>query len=334
MKRVLILLLLAGALFACRRQAEQKSTAGANAATAGERSPILQINEFSRSNADFKSFISQHYADILKAAGGAKILSRLFDQYVEQEIVLYKARREGFAVGDDEVRQFVEQIKKDAKTASADPQQIRDQLTAQKYLYFRVYQEIQVTPQEVDAHYNGHIEEYRKSEEILLQQIMVRDHGEAVRLRSELLASPGRFEEIARRESKSPEASSGGQLGYFEKGVLPKEMESIVFALQVGEISPITETPYGFHIFRVTKIKKRRLLAFANVAQEIREKLLSDKLHAAYRDFMAAARRELTVTPRTTNLYFAYVQPNPNEVNHEAETQLPAAGPAAPAGQL
>ncbi len=332
MKRAWILLLLVGLAPMCRRPAGEKSAA-ATATDDGGRRVVLQIGDVSRSNDDFQRFLRQQYASALPADASPQLLSRLFDRFTEQELLLFQANRDGITVSEEETRAATARLPADARAAAVDPQQISAQLVVEKVLYYRVYRDIRVEPREVEAYYNQHIDDYRKSEEVQLQQIVVRDHDKAVRLRSELLNAPGRFEEIARRESVSPEAASGGQMGYFERGVLPTEMENIVFALQVNEISPITETPYGFHIFKVTRIKKKRLLAFASVSGEIRDQLLAEKLRDASRDFLSGLRQQLPVTLRTGNLHFAYVPPQTNEVNHEPQRPSPVPGPAAPAGR-
>ena len=71
-------------------------------------------------------------------------------------------------------------------------------------------------------------------------------------------------------------------MGFFEKGMLPQEMEEVVFSLKVNEISPIVESPYGFHLFKVTRKRKSRMQLLAAVKDEIKSKLLSAKLTAAY----------------------------------------------------
>ena len=94
---------------------------------------------------------------------------------------------------------------------------------------------------------------------------MVNDREKLLKIRSELLKQPSRFEEIARSESISPEAANGGAMGFFEKGMLPQEMEEVVFSLKVNEISPIVESPYGFHLFKVTQKRKARMQLLADV---------------------------------------------------------------------
>ena len=95
-------------------------------------------------------------------------------------------------------------------------------------------------------------------------------------------------------------------MGFFEKGVLPKEMEDVVFSLKTGEISPVVESPYGFHIFKVTQKKKQRLLTLAMVQNEIQNRLLSEKHNSAYDHFLDQVQSELSLKVVYDNLYFTY----------------------------
>jgi peptidyl-prolyl cis-trans isomerase D len=50
-------------------------------------------------------------------------------------------------------------------------------------------------------------------------------------------------------------AEAGGDLGYVERGTLPKELEVAAFGLKAGEISEPVRTSFGFHIVKLTELK-------------------------------------------------------------------------------
>ena len=279
-------------------------------AAAVENKVVLVIADVSLTNRDLKNFIKLQYSDVFKQKNTDKLLSRLFDVFCEQQIICFKANQDNIQVGDDEIDEYLKEIQSRRRDLDIDREMIRNVLKVQKYLLAKAYRDIEVSDGEVARFYETNLREFQKKEEIQLFQIMVKDREKLLGIRSELLNKPSRFEEIARSQSVSPEAANGGAMGFFEKGMLPKEMEEVVFSLNVNEISPIVESPYGFHLFKITQKKKSRMLLLAAVKDEIRSKLLSGKLSVAYEEFLMKLREEVPARIDQKNLYFTYIKSN------------------------
>jgi peptidyl-prolyl cis-trans isomerase SurA len=70
------------------------------------------------------------------------------------------------------------------------------------------------------------------------------------------LVTGGDFEKIAKRESQdSASAVMGGDLGWNRRGAMLPSFDQMMFALPPGQISPIVETTYGYHIIRVDRVQ-------------------------------------------------------------------------------
>ena len=79
------------------------------------------------------------------------------------------------------------------------------------------------------------------------QKDSVRRRAEATRAR----VTPANFAQIAGQTNDDPTAKArGGSLGLFGSGDMVKEFEQAVRGLQPGQISPLVETPFGYHIIR------------------------------------------------------------------------------------
>jgi peptidyl-prolyl cis-trans isomerase C len=74
------------------------------------------------------------------------------------------------------------------------------------------------------------------------------------------------FEEIAKTRSQDPGSSvKGGDLGLTARGRMVKPFEDAAFALKPGELSPVVETQFGFHIIKVDERKPAGIRSFDEV---------------------------------------------------------------------
>ncbi|MBU1018237.1 protein translocase subunit SecD [Patescibacteria group bacterium] len=78
---------------------------------------------------------------------------------------------------------------------------------------------------------------------------------EAKQLLKEVQADPDRFAELAKEHSDCTSAPSGGDLGFFGTGQMAPAFEDTAFGLEVGEISDVVETEFGYHIIKTTDKK-------------------------------------------------------------------------------
>ena len=72
----------------------------------------------------------------------------------------------------------------------------------------------------------------------------VRQLAESIRAR----ITPQNFAALARQHGQDGTAEQGGYLGVFGRGDMVPEFEAAVLALRPGEISPVIQTQFGYHI--------------------------------------------------------------------------------------
>ena len=265
---------------------------------------ILTINNKQFTNKDVKEYIKSRHSDLKIIESNPRVASRIFNTFVEHKMVMYMVGLEDIPVVRSEIDSYLRD--RHLSLEMIEDQTVIDGVKAQKYLDLKLYKDIDVTDAEIREYYNKNLDQYRRSSEVLLHEIVVKERDKAYEILKALNKSPESFAEIAKKESISRYAKNGGQMGYFEKGTLPKDMEDVVFALDRHTISPVVDSPYGYHIFKVTKIKTERLLFLEKVKDDIKNKLLSDKLRWAYEDFLSQLKKQLKVTIKYPALYFTY----------------------------
>src|SRR4030095_14947475 len=81
--------------------------------------------------------------------------------------------------------------------------------------------------------------------------------AKAEELLAQVKKAPDSFAEVAKKNSQDPgSAAQGGDLDFFGRGAMTKPFEDADFALKArGEISPVVESEFGFHIIKLTDVK-------------------------------------------------------------------------------
>ena len=122
------------------------------------------------------------------------------------------------------------------------------------------------------------------------------------------------FEVLARQYSDdSASAASGGDLGYISKGQMIEEFEEALFSMDVGEVSEIVETQYGFHIIKVFDRQEEYIQKFDEVEESINAYLLNLHKMEKWEDFIFSLIEEVNIE------YFKDVEGTLNSIEEESE---------------
>ncbi|MGB9005942.1 MAG: peptidyl-prolyl cis-trans isomerase [Candidatus Aminicenantales bacterium] len=304
------LLALAGP--ACRRDKGSSAGAAAPRETAPKKSLlILQVGESSYSGSDFDSYI-RHTLGQMEEPLSASTLSRLYDRFCEDKLILEQARQQHIGLTEEEMKKYLVKVKgqlepaKRTEFSDSDLKSLRDKLLADKYTYLLV-KDIAVSDEEIKAFYEGHKSDFLQPERFEVYQILVESEEKAVEVLDNVRGrTVEEFQAMARRISIGPEAERGGRLGVFSPGQLPFEIERVVLSLPEGQISQVVESSYGYHIFLLNKRFEPEIVPLDKAAPGIRLKLLDRKISLAVSDHLAELKKRLDWKTLTQNLSFSY----------------------------
>jgi len=277
----------------------------------GEGGPVvLQVAGSAYDSSDFRKYVQDAFG---KGKLSNVSLSRLFDRFTEEKLLLEAARRQGLTLTREEKKEYLAKIAAEsppddaeAMTAESPDGPVFDRVLIEKYSY-QFIKGIHVSDEEVHSFYEEHKKDYLLPERVKASQVLLKTENKAVEARRLLEgASEEAFRKTAREESAGPEAFKGGEMGIFKIGDLPYEMEKVIFALDEGLLSPVFESSYGFHIFRVDRKFPPQLLSEEEASPSIRTKVLDAKIKDALASHMEELKSSLIWNSHPSKLFFEY----------------------------
>jgi peptidyl-prolyl cis-trans isomerase D len=162
------------------------------------------------------------------------------------------------------------------------------------YSVAEILPKVKITDDEVQQYYEENKAQFegsqqRRAKHILFLTDSGMTEGEvsdvkklAESVREEVIKTPKKFDELAKEYSKDTEsAKKGGDLGFFSRGMMVKEFDETVFDMNVGDVSPLVKTQFGFHIIALTEIKGDEV-TFDSVKAQIKGEILYSKAQQIY----------------------------------------------------
>lgn len=107
--------------------------------------------------------------------------------------------------------------------------------------------------------------------------------------------TPDNFADLARLHSDCPSSTAGGDLGWFRRGDMVKEFEDVAFALDVGDISDIVKTQFGFHLVYLLEREEDARLTFDEARPQIISILKEQKSAGYLQDWVEELRKRAEV---------------------------------------
>jgi peptidyl-prolyl cis-trans isomerase C len=186
----------------------------------------------------------------------------------------------------------------------------RKQLEYDKLLESQWAAKATVTDNDANEYYATHPKEFEIPEQVQASHILIStkptdpnaDPNQvkaAAREKAEKLLQQIKdgadFAALAKENSSCPSAKDGGDLGLFSRGMMVKPFEGAAFALQVGQVSDVVETDFGYHIIKVTDRKEAGVTPFEEAKAGIIDNLTKKKRDAVAREYIQSLRQKATI---------------------------------------
>jgi hypothetical protein len=299
-------------LISCKENRSITNSSGLDPQEAKKDYIILRVEDTIYFNADFVRFLKLSLGDEYDTLSTLS-LSRLIDNFIEEKLLLAEARNQEIVLTWEEKKEFLAKHSSDSAMEEESwpmgdegAELLFDQLLVEKYTYALV-KDIQVDEEEIQQYYSEHKREFLLPERVKVSQILLPSEEKAVEILESLKeGDPENFRKLAKAQSVGVEASRGGEMGVFEMGQLPEEMEKAIFALKEGEVSPVLESSYGYHIFRLDSRYEPELISPDRASSSIEIKILSQKVKNRISQHIENLKNSLEWEFYMQNLYFPY----------------------------
>jgi peptidyl-prolyl cis-trans isomerase C len=239
----------------------------------------------------------------------------LLQQYINRLLLWQEAVALGISVSDSLVQAFfldyqeamggkdvISQALESVGIGKDDViQSIQRDLVIRSFLETHFMVDTTVEENEVLEFYNQNMDQIRKPDSVRARHILLvirpGERETSKKLKWEKIQNilgevkaGGDFAALAEQYSEGPSKDRGGDLGYFQRGAMVQPFDSAAFALEIGEVSGVVKTIFGYHIIKLEDKKLGRILPFAEVSDSLMSMIGQSKLASRVQNHLKEMR--------------------------------------------
>jgi peptidyl-prolyl cis-trans isomerase SurA len=277
----------------------------------------------SPSNAELQRVVAEITPDVVLEA-------------VDELLLVQRGREMNYSLSDEQFTRIVDDIKKSNKitddaqfqaalkqeglTLEDFRQRVERQMLSDQVQRVDVLAKISVNDEEARAYFETHAQEFRTPSEITLREILIevpttekgvnvaqddeaRARAEEVRKR---LVGGEPFPRLAAEYSGSPSKANGGLIGPIRSDELAPQLQKLLDALKVGELTEVIRTTRGYQILKLESRTETKVKTFDEARGEIADRVVNTKRRAELEKYLDRLREQATISWRNAELQKAY----------------------------
>lgn len=261
---------------------------------------------------EYQRFLTHWDRFILNVPGKKQeIKELLLRRKIQEKLVDQEARRKGIEVTEEEAMQQAmglfssqgeEQGRSEAllgRPSMAEwKRDFRRRLVHLRLVRQEVTEKMVLSSHETRKFYAKNRQMFVRPERVRVRHIAVGSRRIYNRVRQRLRSRTD-FVKLVRKYSITPDRFADGDLGYVQRGILPKEFDKAIFKMwTVGAVSTgskPTKTKMGYHIFRLEGREQKGLVSYRKALPEIRRRMIEEKQPEAYNRWLARLQERATI---------------------------------------
>lgn len=239
----------------------------------------------------------------------------ILERLIDEKVLNMAATKQGISISDEELDYAMDQVKsqfgtdeeaiqEELKKQNITEEDLRDQIKTQMLTRRLIDTEMQgriaITEDEILEYYRTNYGEVEYGSQVRIAHILIPfdekdSYVTAVKVSKEAQSGED-FSRLAREYSKdSVSASNGGDLGYFKKGDLMFEIESVVENMNEGDITDPIETSAGYHIVKVLEKRETSQASLGGYREQIKQAIYNRKSQEFLKDWVDKRREDVFV---------------------------------------
>lgn len=286
-----------------------------------------QLERIAKQSAQLPPTFAEQYAKQLR--------EQFIEQTIRRHLLDEKVKEANIIITDEEVMSTIEEIaasqreplsleefkKKLAEYGQSFDEikeEVRDGLARNKFMEGQWAGKINVTEEEAQKYYQENPKQFETPEQVRASHILIKpvltdpnvdlnaDPNEAkakakavAKAKAEdllkQLKDGADFAELAKAHSNCPSAPNGGDLGFFPKGETTPAFEKAAFELEIGQISDVVETEYGYHIIKATGHNDASTTSFEQAKDDIIKQLTQKKQSELAEEYIESLKAEANI---------------------------------------
>ncbi len=234
----------------------------------------------------------------------------LLDQLIERKMLLQEAKRLDITLnkaeithqmtllmhGMDEPR-FFQYLSEQKIERATWEKSTHENLLIEKLLKQLVYQNdekaFSLSDETLRSYYENNRDQWHVGERLKLQQIIVDNEKKAQGLRKDLMKGAD-FDETARLHSIQTQSKNGKLPPYLTREELPEAFDAL-FQNNIGSISEVIKTPFGYHLVMIEDKQAEQILPFQEIEEKLNQTLVNRKRERVYSEWIKKLRRRTEV---------------------------------------
>jgi len=300
--------------------AEEKKEAGV----------VAQVNGQPISSRDFDSAMEvakQQFAGLGWQEGDNEQLQKMknltLDRLIDFELLYQASQKEKVTVDENAITEkmaaFKKQFPSDAEfkdflsTNSLTEELMQTQLRrkmAIEGLQTKLHEQFtagtKVTDEELHQFYDANKDNIKQPEKVRASHILVAVEPAADEAAKKAamekikgiqlkLKDGGDFAQLAQESSDCPSKANGGDLDFFVRQQMVKPFADVAFSTEVGKVSDIVTTEFGYHLIKVTDKQPEKLLTYDEVKEKISTYLSQQKIDEQFEAYIKGLRDQADI---------------------------------------